>query len=48
MPAKKKPAREMTTEEIAKRVFPKKVRERLDEIAHPKDVEDEPDADPFD
>ena len=42
MPRKKKP-RDMTTEELAKRVFPKKVRERLKEVAHEKD--DPEDAD---
>jgi hypothetical protein len=37
MPRKKKSPREMTTEEIAKKVFPKKAIERLKEIAHEKD-----------
>jgi hypothetical protein len=37
MPNKKKSPREMTTEEIAKKVFPKKAIERLKEIAHEKD-----------
>jgi hypothetical protein len=37
MPSKKKSPREMTTEEIAKKVFPKKAIERLKEIAHEKD-----------
>lgn len=41
MPSKKKSPREMTTEEIAKKVFPKKAIERLKEIAHEK-VEKEP------
>lgn len=34
---KKKTAREMTTEELAKSVFPKKAIEQLKEIAHEKD-----------
>ena len=34
MPRKKKKAREMTDEEIAKKVFPKKVRKKLEEIAY--------------
>ena len=33
MPRKKKTAREMTTEEIAKKVFPKKVREEIYRVA---------------
>ena len=37
MPRKKKPARELTTEEIARKVFPKKAIERLKEIAHERD-----------
>ena len=37
MPRKKKLARELTTEEVAKRLFPKKVRERLEEVAEGKD-----------
>ena len=37
MPKRKKDPRDMTTEEIAKKVFPKKVRDRLKEIAHEKD-----------
>ena len=40
MPRKKK-ARDMTTEELAKRVFPKKVREHLKEVAHEKDDPEE-------
>ncbi len=34
---KKKPATEMTTEEMAEHVFPKKVREELKRVAHEKD-----------
>ena len=34
---KKKAAREMTTEELARSVFPKKAIEKLKEIAHEKD-----------
>ena len=41
MPRKKKTARDMTTEELAKKVFPKKVLEKLNEIAHEKDKKDE-------
>lgn len=39
MPKKKrgKRPRDMTTEELAKKVFPKKVREELKKIAHEKD-----------
>jgi len=37
MKKSKKHPKDMTTEEIAKAVFPKKVREKLDEIAHEKD-----------
>ena len=37
MPTKKKTARDMTTEELAKKIFPKKVRDKLKEIAHEKD-----------
>ncbi len=37
MPKKKRTAKDMTTEELAKRVFPKKVREKLKEIAHESD-----------
>lgn len=40
MPKRKRPI-DMTTEEIAKKVFPKKVLEHLKEIAHEKD--DKPD-----
>ena len=36
MPKKKRPV-DMTTEELAKKVFPKKVREELKKIAHEKD-----------
>ncbi len=37
MPRKKKTARDMTTEELAKKIFPKKVRDKLKEVAHEKD-----------
>jgi len=37
MPKKKKTAMDMTTEELAKRLFPKKVRDKLKEVAHEKD-----------
>lgn len=37
MPKKKKTAMDMTTEELAKRVFPKKVRDILKAVAHEKD-----------
>jgi hypothetical protein len=39
MPKKKRGKRpaDMTTEELAKKVFPKKVREELRKIAHEKD-----------
>ena len=45
MPKKnKKPAKELTTEEAMKRLFPKKVRERLKEVAHEKDDKDNSDS----
>lgn len=37
MPKKKKQDIDLTTEEVAKKLFPKKVREELDRIAHEKD-----------
>ena len=37
MPKKKKTAMEMTTEEAMKRLFPKKVRDKLKAIAHERD-----------
>ena len=37
MPKKKKTAMDMTTEELAKRVFPKKVRDKLKAVAHEKE-----------
>jgi len=37
MPRKKKTASNMTTEELAKKLFPKKLRDKLQEIAHEKD-----------
>ena len=33
MPRKKKTAKDMTTEELAKKIFPKKVRDKLKEVA---------------
>ena len=39
MGRRKKTAKDMTTEELAKRIFPKKVRDKLKEIAHEKDGE---------
>ncbi len=42
MPKKKKRVIDMTTEELAKKVFPKKILEKLKEIAHEKD--DKPDS----
>jgi hypothetical protein len=37
MPKKKKTAQNMTNEELAKKIFPKKVVEKLKEIAHEKE-----------
>ena len=37
MPRKKKTARDMPTEELAKKIFPKKVRDKLKEVAHEKE-----------
>jgi hypothetical protein len=37
MPRKKKPVKDYTTEESVKKVFPKKVVEKVKEIAHEKD-----------
>ena len=37
MPRKKKTADDMTTDELAKKLFPKKLRDKLQEIAHEKD-----------
>ena len=43
MPRRKKKATEMTTEELERRVFPKKVVDELKRIAHEKDdPENEP------
>ena len=39
MPRKKKTANDMTTEELAKKVSPKQVRDKLKEVAHEKDGE---------
>lgn len=44
MSKRKKQPKDMATEEIAKAVFPKKVRDKLKEIAHEKD--DKPDSKP--
>ena len=47
MPARKKPIQEMTDEELKRFVFPKKVREELQRIAHEKDEpedDEQPDA----
>ena len=41
MPRRKKKASELTTEEAMKKMFPKKVREKLHEVAHKKDDEPE-------
>jgi len=41
MPRKKKTAKDMTTEELAKKIFPKKVRDKLKDIAHEKDKKDD-------
>jgi hypothetical protein len=41
MPKRKKTAKDMTDEELKRRLFPKKVREELERIAHEKDGEDE-------
>ena len=43
MPKKKKPAIEKTTEQVVRELFPKKVVEKLKEIAHEKD-ENEPES----
>lgn len=37
LPKKKKTANDMTTDELAKRIFPKKVRGKLKQVAHEKD-----------
>ena len=37
MPKSKKHPKDMTTDELAKHVFPKEVHEKLKEIAHEKD-----------
>ena len=46
MPKKKKLATEMTTEELAKYVFPKKVLEEVQRVAHEKDAKKEKDSSP--
>jgi hypothetical protein len=40
MPRRKKKATEMTTEELARRVFPKQVIEELKKVAHERDEPD--------
>lgn len=45
MAKKKKPASEMTDQELEKRVFPKKVFEELQRIAHEKDDPEDKEAD---
>jgi len=40
MPKKKKRPQDMTTEELAKKVFPKKAVEELKRIAHEKDKQE--------
>ena len=37
MPKKKKPITELTTEETIKKLFPKKVVDKVKEVAHEKD-----------
>ncbi len=41
MPKRKKKAHEMTSEELAKRVFPKKAAKHLKKLAHPEKPETE-------
>jgi len=41
MPRPKKTAKDMTNEELAKRLFPKKLRDELHKVAHEKDKKDE-------
>jgi len=41
MPKKPKPAHEMTSDELARRVFPKKVHEHLKRVANPDSETDE-------
>ncbi len=41
MPRKKKTAQDMTTQEIAKRVFPKKVIEEIERVARESDERQE-------
>ncbi len=45
MPRRKKKATEMTTEELAKRVFPKKVVDEMKRIAHEGEQEEKTDQD---
>lgn len=40
----KKPARDLTKDEAMERVFPKKVRDKLREVAHEKDKNSETDS----
>ena len=41
MPKRKKKAYEMTDEELKRRIFPKKVRDELERIAHENDDEED-------
>ena len=41
MPKKKKRDIDLSTEEVAKKLFPKKVRDEVKRIAHEKDIERE-------
>ena len=45
MAKRKKPASEMTDQELEKRVFPKKVLDELQRIAHEKDDPEEEETD---
>lgn len=44
MPRKKKQDWELTTEEVAKKLFPKKVRDEVRRVAHEKDGDQENDS----
>ena len=45
MPKPKKPASEMTDEELKRRIFPKRALEELERIAHEGEEEEESDSD---
>ena len=45
MPKKKKQDIDLTTEEVAKKLFPKKVRDELNRVAHEKDGDKDNDKD---